>query len=133
MSDRKSPPDDLRHEIALFRYGLIAEFLQLPPGAPGLMQRLEAKAAQTYRIPGSERTRVAAETLRDWIKRYRNHGGFEALMPKPRADRGRPRSLAPEIAERLIAIKEANPALSVRLAIAEAVAAGAVPGDPPIA
>ncbi len=126
------PNDDLRQEVALFRYGLIAEFLQLPPGTQGMKQRLEEKAAHDYHIPGSSRTRVAAETLRDWIKRYRNHGGFEALMPKPRADRGRPRALSPELTERLIAIKEANPALSVRLVIAEAIASGAAPEQPPI-
>ncbi len=124
MSDT---PDDLRHEVALFRYGLIAEFVHLPPGTPGIYQRLEEKAALEYRIPGTTRTHVAAETLRDWIKRYRHHGGFEALMPKARADRGQPRSLAPEVAERLVAIKEANPALSVRLVIHEARASGNIP------
>ena len=129
MSAPQKSDDELRQEIALFRYGLIAEFLQLPPGTPGLMQRLEAKAALEYRIPGSHRTRVAAETLRDWIKRYRNHGGFEALLPKPRADRGRPRSLPAEITEQLIAIKEANPELSVRLVIAEALASRGIPQD----
>ena len=77
-------------------------------------------------IPGSSRTRVAAETLRDWLKRYRD-GGFEALLPKPRADRGTPRALSAAIAEALLSIKEAHPGLSVRLAIAQARASGVVP------
>jgi hypothetical protein len=84
-------PCDHRHAVALFRYGLIAELLQIPPGSGRLQQRLEDKAAQEYTIPGTRRRRVAAETLRDWLKRYRK-GGFDALLPKPRADRGRPRS-----------------------------------------
>jgi transposase InsO family protein len=117
---------DLRHEIALFRYGLIADLVHLPPGTKGLYRRLEEKAAREYTIPGTSRTRVAAETLRDWLKRYRR-GGFDALLPKPRADRGTPRALSAAIAEQLLSIKEANPALSVRLVIEQARAEGAVP------
>ena len=120
------PDTDLPHQVALFRYGLIAELARLPPGTPGLYRRLEAIAAQDHVIPGSSRTRVAAETLRDWLKRYRD-GGFEALLPKPRADRGTPRALSAAIAEALLSIKEAHPGLSVRLAIAQARASGVVP------
>jgi transposase len=38
---------------------------------------------------------VAAETLRDWLKAYRR-GGFEALLPKQRADRGQVRTVTAE-------------------------------------
>ncbi|MCK7496058.1 MAG: hypothetical protein MZW92_37745 [Comamonadaceae bacterium] len=92
--------------MALFRYGLIAEFVHLPPNSPGLYAKLQAKAEPAYTIPGSTRTRVAAETLRDWLKAYRR-GGFDALLPKGRADRGRSRALPPELAERLLSLKEA--------------------------
>ena len=44
-------------------------------------------------IPGTLCTRVAAETLRDWLLHYRR-GGFDALYPKPRGDRGQPRRLS---------------------------------------
>jgi putative transposase len=120
------PDPDLSQQVALFRYGLIAEFVRQPPGTPGLYRRLDAIAAEEYKIPGSSRTRVAAETLRDWIQRYRD-GGFEALIPKRRADRGTPRALSAAISEALLAIKEDNPQLSVRLAIAQAKASGLVP------
>ena len=118
--------DELRHEVALFRYGLISDVLDLPPGSPGLYQRLHEKAAREYTIPGTHRTRVAAETLRDWLKRYRA-GGFDALLPKRRADRGQPRGLPAEVADRLLALKEANPALSVRLVIDQAKADPQIP------
>ena len=36
--------------------------------------RLEEKAAGEYTIPGTTRTHVVAETLRDWLKRYRKGG-----------------------------------------------------------
>jgi len=123
--------DDHRQTVALFRYGLIADLVHLPPGSPGITQRLRAKATQHYTIPGSRRTRVAAETLRDWLKRYRR-GGFEALLPKARADRGQPRRLPDAVAETLIALKAQHPRLSVRLVIERARQHGTVPADLPL-
>ena len=123
----KDPDSDYRQAVALFRYGLIADLVHLPPGTKGLYRRIEEKAEAAYTIPGSTRRHVAPETIRHWLKLYRA-GGFDALMPRPRADRGRPRRLPPEVVERLLAIKEANPALSVRLVIREALADKAMAG-----
>lgn len=103
---------DPRQTVALFRYGLIAEFVHLPLGSPGLYAKLREKANQAYTIPGSTRTRVAVETLRDWLKSYRR-GGFDALLPKPRTDRGRSRALPPAIADSLLSLKEELPQLSI--------------------
>ena len=105
-----SKPDP--QTVALFRYGLIAELVHLPLGSPGLHAKLREKANQSYTIPGSSRTRVAAETLRDWLKNYRR-GGFDALLPKPRTDRGRSRALPPAIADSLLCLKEELPQLSI--------------------
>ena len=113
------PDDDLRQQIALFRYTLIADLAHLPVGTPGTGATMRAKAEQTYTIPGTTRTRVAAETMRHWINDYRR-GGFEALYPKPRTDRGKPRRLPAEVAERLIVLKTENDALSVRAIIQKA-------------
>jgi len=112
------PPADeeLRKAVALFRYGLIADVLGLPPGSRDIRRALNEKAQRTYVIPGTRRTRVAVETMRDWLKLYRT-GGFEALYPKPRSDHGQPRRLPPEVAERLVALKTEQPALSVKALI----------------
>ena len=123
----KTPDDDTRQAVALFRYGLVADLVNLPPGTPGIGARLRAKAERDYDIPGTDRTRVAAETLRDWMRLYRR-GGFDALHPRPRTDRGRPRRLSAEVAEQLIAVKTANPAFSVRAVIDDARRRG-VPDD----
>jgi putative transposase len=103
---------NFRQTVALFRYGLIAEFVHLPQNSPGLYAKLRQKAEQVYTIPGSTRTRVAAETLRDWLKNYRR-GGFDALLPQPRSDRGRARALPPALADNLVALKEELPQLSI--------------------
>ncbi len=104
-------PQD-RQAIALFRYGLIADFIHLPAGSRGLHARLREKAAADYSIPGSNRIRVAPETLRHWLKAWRR-GGFDALCPKARADQGRSRALPQTLADALLSLKEEQPHLSI--------------------
>lgn len=106
-------------EVALFRYGLIADLVHLTPGTKGLYQRLLKKAEVEYRIPGTTRSRVAPETMRDWLKAYRK-GGFDGLKSRPRKDVGVSRALPQEVSDLLVSIKEDNPALSVQLVIKEA-------------
>jgi hypothetical protein len=127
----KDTDTDYRHEVALFRYDLIADLVHRPPGTKGLYRRLEEKAAKPYLIPGTHRTRVAPETLRDWLKLYRK-GGFKALMPKPRTDRGQSRTLPAPVVERRLCIKEANPKLAVKLAIQAARSGTEVPNELPL-
>jgi transposase InsO family protein len=114
--------------VALFRYGLIADLVHLPPGERGLYARLRKKATQTYDIPGSRRGKVAAETLRGWLQLWRR-GGFEALRPKPRADQGQARAIPAEMADLLCMIKDDRRDLSVRMVIEAARASGEVPTD----
>jgi transposase InsO family protein len=101
-----------RQALALFRYGLIAEFIQLPAGSRGLYARLREKARADYTIPGSTRIRVAPETLRHWLKDYRR-GGFDALLPKGRADCGHSRALPQAVADALLTMKDEQPELSI--------------------
>jgi putative transposase len=95
-------------KIALFRYGLIAPLVleELPRGE--LTRRAQEIAARHYEIPGSQRTSVSVDTLLDWAFRYR-HGGFEALAPKPRQDRGQSRAITPQLADLIERLKRENP------------------------
>jgi putative transposase len=109
MPHSTDDPTDWNTEIALFRYGLIAPLVHDPP-AKGLQeQALRELAAKTYRIPGSPRTRVSLTTLRRYLKAYQA-GGFEALRPPPRADRGAPRAFPVEVLERAVRLREEQPA-----------------------
>jgi transposase len=89
---------------------------------------LREKAEKAYQISGSRRSRVAAETIRDWLEAYRR-GGFDALYPKPRRDQGQARAIPQEIADLLCNLKEENPALSVNLLIERARAEAGI-GEP---
>ncbi len=114
-------PDD----VALFRYGIIADFAHLPSGTKGLYAMITKKADQDYLIPGSRRTRVSEETIRSWLKKYRK-GGFEALLPKERTDKGKARRMPCEVADLLLTIKEEEPELTVPLVIKKVRASGKV-------
>ena len=115
-------------DVGLFRYGIISDFINLPPGSRGLYAQITKKAEQNYIIPGSRRTRVAEETIRSWLKKYRA-GGFDALLPKERKDKGKARRLPLEIADVLLAVKEDNLELTVPLVIKKARESGKIPGD----
>lgn len=121
--------DDVKQhsdEVALFRHGVIGELVHLEPGTKGLYAKIEEKADIDYKIPGSLRTRVAAETIRGWLRQYRQ-GGFEALRPHVRRDRGQSHALPQGVADLLVSIKEEQHELSVQLVIREALATGKVP------
>ncbi len=126
MTREKEQDNKLREEIALFRYGLIAELVNLPPGSRGIYEKLRKKAAGEHTIPGSTRCTLAPETLRDWLKKYRR-GGFDALCPRRRNDAGSSRSLPQSVADVLIVMKDENRDLSVKLLIKAARDSGAIP------
>ncbi len=120
--------NERRQQLALFRYGVIADLVHREPGQKGLTKRLEDKAQKVWQIPHSRRTHIAAETIRHWLKLYRK-GGFDALLPKARTDAGRCRRLPQQVVDQLLSIKERRPELSAPLVIAEAVRSGAIPAD----
>ncbi|MGH9282317.1 MAG: DDE-type integrase/transposase/recombinase [Acidimicrobiales bacterium] len=76
--------NDRRHDIALFRYSLVRE-----PADAALRPRQRGElvrelAAAEHATPWGERVVVSRNTLDRWVRAYRA-GGFEALVPKPRA------------------------------------------------
>ena len=100
--------DAKAEKLALFRYGLIAPLVleTLPRGE--LTRRAEEIAARQYDIPDSQRISVSVDTLLEWALRYRN-GGFDALAPKPRQDRGQSRAITPQLADLIERLKRENP------------------------
>jgi hypothetical protein len=70
-----TPPDERadaerRKQVALFRYGVIADLIHIERGQRGLYAKLREKAARDWDIPGSQRRRVEAETIRGWLSDY---------------------------------------------------------------
>jgi transposase InsO family protein len=100
--------DDKAEKIALFRYGLIAPLVLEPLARGELTRRAEEIASRHYDIPDCKRRAVSVDTLLDWAARYRT-GGFEALAPKPRQDRGQSRTITPQLAGLIERLKRENP------------------------
>jgi len=106
--------DDHATRTALFRYGVIAPLLapDLEPEEKRLIR--EGILAQTHVFPGEAKARKAsARTIRRWLRAYRQ-GGFSGLKPKQRRDRGRPKSIGPEVLEKAVALREEVPSRSTR-------------------
>src|SRR3972149_4461019 len=99
----ETDPVDRNTEIALFRYGLIAQLVHTPPDNGQQEKLLREIAARTYRIPGSSRTRISLTTLRRYLKSYVAHG-FDALRPAARADAGASRVISPEVLTQSLSI-----------------------------
>jgi putative transposase len=96
-------------EIALFRYGLIAPLLFAAPESGPLEATLRQIASKSYQIPYSGRRRVSVSTLRRYLALYQE-GGFDALRPRPRADKGSVKAFPPEVLEAAIALRQQQPA-----------------------
>lgn len=106
--------DDRATEVALWRYSIIVPLLS-PDLSPAEARDIRAGILEREHVLpwGSRAREVSARTLRRWLLSYRR-GGFEGLKPKPRKDRGRPRSIEPEVLEKAVALREEVPERSAR-------------------
>jgi putative transposase len=59
--------ETLREQIALFRYGVIAELISRPLAPREKEKLLGAIAERQWDVPGSQRTRIGRTTVRNWI------------------------------------------------------------------
>jgi putative transposase len=89
------PPSSVPEAQALRRLSLVQQIIDLVHQHWPLSAALEQVAA-AHPLPGeadSPPTFVAKRTLEDWYYAFKK-GGFDALKPKPRCDRGKPRRLS---------------------------------------
>ena len=100
-----------KKQIAVFRFGVIAELVNGARLAHGEKQRLlRDKCARQWTIPFSKRTRIGRSTICDWIRRYEQSGGLLAsLQPKERVDKGKSRSIDAETAANMICLRNQMP------------------------
>ena len=97
--------DAVGREIALFRYALVRQAADddLSPAQRGRLVR--DLAARDHVGPNGDRVRVGRSTLDRWIRAYRA-GGFDALVPAPRA---RQPLTATEILDLAVRLKREQP------------------------
>lgn len=97
-----------KKQIAVFRFGVISDFVNRSNMARGEQERLlREKCCRSWQIPFSTRTRLAPSTILNWIKRYKRGGGrLESLYPRSRNDQGRARAMDEDTAQSLIRLRK---------------------------
>jgi putative transposase len=100
--------------VALARFGLISRIQELLRTPVPLKTALETVASSSVlELDGSSRP-VPRRTLEDWWYAYQ-HGGFAALHPKGRSDRGVPRVLTTEQERHILEQVKAHPAIPIKV------------------
>lgn len=117
--------EDERTEVALWRLSILGPLIsaRLEHGDRRLW--FEQAAARLHRRADGREVRLSARTIEAWFYRYRQ-GGFAALKPRPRVDRGQTRAIRPAVAELLLRAKREKPRRSIRRLIRLLERAGAV-------
>jgi transposase InsO family protein len=107
--------EEQKKEVAVFRYGVIADFVGATRLDHGEQEALlREKCARKWQIPFSSRTRLTRSTILRWVGRYNEGGGrLEALYPQDRADQGKGRALDEETSLALLDLRRQMPKTGV--------------------
>lgn len=120
-------PSTREDEIALFRAMVIGDLARQEIGYGQLRKELKRLSRRRFRPPGSKISRAYSRaTLERWLYAYR-HGGFKALRPRQRNDKGRARALTAEHRDLLLAIRREHPSASVPLILSTLAIDGVLP------
>ncbi len=107
--------EDEKKEIAVFRYGIIADFVGATRLDRGEREALlQEKCARKWSIPHSPRTHISRSTIVRWIQTY--HQGrckLEALIPQDRSDQGHVRAIDEETGLAILQLRQELPKIPV--------------------
>lgn len=111
--------DEQKKQVAIFRFGVISDFVSPTRLAWGERARLiQQKCERSWQIPFSNRTRLSPPTIRSWIRAYEKSGQqLESLYPHSRSDRGQARALDQETTLALIGLRKQMPTAPVHTLI----------------
>ncbi len=112
----QNPPSSVPEAQALRRLSLVQHIIDLVHQHWPLSAALEQVAA-AHPLPGEADTPptfVAKRTLEDWYYAFKK-GGFDALKPRPRSDRGKPRRLSPTQQQWILERVRSFPGVPVKL------------------
>ena len=120
--------EEVREKIALKRYQLISPVLAEPARAQN--DYFRQQAAVEHQFPHYGRRKYTVSTMKAWLAKYRK-GGFDALKPGPRSDRGRPRRFDDALLKTIEVKCKAYPHLTVQR-LYETLRDEHLLGDPPV-
>lgn len=88
-----------RENIALFRYGLIAPLLN--GQVTSRKDYLAEIASLVHQVPYWGPKEYTPKSIEEWLRIYKREG-FDGLKPKLRSDKGKSRSIPPELQESIL-------------------------------
>lgn len=100
--------------LALARFALISRMQELLRTPVPLKVALDTVSSACLLELDGQSKPVPRRTLEDWWYAYQ-HGGFAALHPKDRSDRGVPRKLTPEQERQILESVKAHPGIPVKV------------------
>jgi len=112
----KNTSQSVQEALALRRMSLVQAVIELLQRHWPLSAALE-QVASTQALAGEGETPprfLARRTLEDWYYAFK-HGGFEALKPKARSDRGKPRRLSAKQQQWILEQVRTFPGVAVKL------------------
>ena len=105
--------EDEKKEVAIFRYSVISDFVNgMDMSRAEKRQLMTEKCGRKWQIPYSRKSRISKETIRNWIRLYKD-GGLESLKPKDRLDQGKSRAMDDDTCEALICLRKELPNATV--------------------
>ncbi len=104
---------DDKQAIALWRLAVLGPLTSARLEHGDRRRYFAEAAARTQQRPDGTRVRLSARTIEAWYYAWRQ-GGFRALFPDDREDRGRSRAISPETAEHVLRAKRERPRRSIR-------------------
>lgn len=107
--------EEQKQAVAVFRYGVIADFVGATRLDRGEREALlREKCARKWQIPHSGRTRLSRSTIIRWIQRYTGYGRrLESLYPQDRTDCGSVRAIDEETGLALQELRRQLPKMPV--------------------
>lgn len=104
---------DDKTAAALWRFAVLGPLVSTELTHGDRKQLIGDAASRLWRRWDGKLTRVSERTIERWYYAYKR-GGFDALRPQGRSDAGASRGIRPELAERLVLLKQQNMRRSVR-------------------
>jgi transposase InsO family protein len=104
---------DDKQSVALWRLGVLGPLASARLEHGDRRRYIDEAAARTHERPDGTRVQLSARAIEAWYYAYRR-GGFQALFPQDREDRGKSRAIGAEIAEQILRVKRERPRRSIR-------------------
>jgi len=108
MKNLKICTEDEAQLMALFRFSVIAPVVNDIHAFSTKMAFFRDASLKEYVLPNGKKCTFKFTTIRNWYNTYKRYG-FDALKPKNRNDRGTSRKMLPEVAERIVQLKQQFP------------------------